>query len=378
MVGAYGSDGSLNARYLTPGLDSNLAETRSGSTYYYMADGLGSVRNVVDASETVQDTYDYYAFGNTLTASPANVTNPYRYTGREYESGSVLDTYYYRNRYYVSQLGIFMSRDAEWADLRRGWTYVRNLPVAFFDPWGFKDQYNSYDAYGKLSAQGYSQRYLFEESGAIDSRNREHPFEVGYVDRSIDQALRGNYSPYEPTVLGTVGQVGAGLLGFDLPADIRDLAYDVQHWSCVGWSQKFFDALGLLPIIGALKPLKYGDEAADALKGGAKALSKADEAGDAAKAAFRSAENSFRYDGKIANQMPLRGWSDAMIDETLSAPAAARAAVNKKTGDAATAFFRADGSYVVRDNATGLIIQISDIGDPGWIPDSSIVNPFAP
>ncbi len=41
----------------------------------------------MDASETVQDTYDYYAFGNTLTASPSNVTNPYRYTGREFESG---------------------------------------------------------------------------------------------------------------------------------------------------------------------------------------------------------------------------------------------------------------------------------------------------
>ncbi len=136
VVGAYGSDGSSSARYVTPGLDSNLAETRGGSTYYYMADGLGSVRNVVDASETVQDTYDYYAFGNTLTASPANVTNPYRYTGREFESGSVLDTYYYRNRYYVSQLGIFMSRDAEDADPLRGWGYCANNPTMSRDPEG--------------------------------------------------------------------------------------------------------------------------------------------------------------------------------------------------------------------------------------------------
>ncbi len=41
VVGSYTSGGSLNARYLTPGLDANLAETRGGSTYYYMADGLG-------------------------------------------------------------------------------------------------------------------------------------------------------------------------------------------------------------------------------------------------------------------------------------------------------------------------------------------------
>ncbi len=76
VVGSYASGGTLNARYVTPGLDSNLAETRGGSTYYYMADGLGSVRNVVDASETVQDTYDYYAFGNTLTASPPTSRTP--------------------------------------------------------------------------------------------------------------------------------------------------------------------------------------------------------------------------------------------------------------------------------------------------------------
>ncbi len=138
-AGAHAPDGALNARHVTPGLDANLAETRGGSTYYYMADGLGSVRNVVDSSETVQDTYDYYAFGNTLLASPANVTNPYRYTGREYESGSVLDTYYYRNRYYVSQLGIFMSRDAQWADPQRGWGYVRNAPTFFRDAVGLAE-----------------------------------------------------------------------------------------------------------------------------------------------------------------------------------------------------------------------------------------------
>ncbi len=139
VVGSYTSGGALNARYLTPGLDANLAETRGGSTYYYMADGLGSVRNVVDASETVQDTYDYYAFGNTLLASSSNVTNPYRYTAREYESGSVLDTYYYRNRYYISMLGIFMSRDAEWADPAMGWTYLGNHVTASVDPSGLAD-----------------------------------------------------------------------------------------------------------------------------------------------------------------------------------------------------------------------------------------------
>jgi hypothetical protein len=51
VVASYDSGGTLNATYLTPGLDANLSMTRGESTYYYMQDGLGSVRNVVDSSE---------------------------------------------------------------------------------------------------------------------------------------------------------------------------------------------------------------------------------------------------------------------------------------------------------------------------------------
>jgi len=117
-------------------LDENLSMTRSGNTYYYMADGLGSVRNIGESDEDTANTYDYYAFGNTLGTPTVGVTNPYEYTAREYESGSVLDTYYYRNRYYMSALGIFTSRDAMWADVHRGWGYVGGSPLMYSDPYG--------------------------------------------------------------------------------------------------------------------------------------------------------------------------------------------------------------------------------------------------
>jgi RHS repeat-associated protein len=136
VLDSYAANGSLNARYVTPGLDANLAMTRSGNTYYYMADGLGSVRNVVNSSEVVQNTYDFYAFGNTLGTPTVGVTNPFEYTGREFEDGSVNTTFYYRNRYYMSGLGIFTSRDVMGADIQRGWGYVRNRPTLFVDPLG--------------------------------------------------------------------------------------------------------------------------------------------------------------------------------------------------------------------------------------------------
>ena len=43
--------------------------TNSTDTYYYMADALGSVRNLVDSAETVRNTYDYRAFGVNLAAT---------------------------------------------------------------------------------------------------------------------------------------------------------------------------------------------------------------------------------------------------------------------------------------------------------------------
>ena len=66
VLASYASNGTLNARYITAGVDENLSMTRSGNTYYYMADGLGSIRNIGESDEDTANTYDYYAFGNTL------------------------------------------------------------------------------------------------------------------------------------------------------------------------------------------------------------------------------------------------------------------------------------------------------------------------
>jgi len=85
---------------LTPGLDENVTMTQGENTYYYMQDGLGSVRTIVDANEATQNTYDYRAFGINHGNSEG-VTSPYRFTAREFETGGVLNLHYYRNRCYA-------------------------------------------------------------------------------------------------------------------------------------------------------------------------------------------------------------------------------------------------------------------------------------
>ena len=77
---------NLASTYLTPFLDQNLLTTRGSDTYYYMQDGLGSVRNLLDAQCSTLNAYDYYAFGEALSTNEL-INNRYRFTSREWDSG---------------------------------------------------------------------------------------------------------------------------------------------------------------------------------------------------------------------------------------------------------------------------------------------------
>jgi len=67
-----------------------------------------------------------------------------------------------------------------------------------------------------------------------------------------------------------------------------------------------------------------------------------------------------------------------LIKRTIESPYTIRKATNKKTGNNAIAFYMKDGSYVVRDNVTLEVIQLSNRFDPKWVPDPSIINPYYP
>jgi RHS repeat-associated protein len=135
VIADYDGDNVLQATYVTPGLDNNTSQTRSGSTYYYLKDGLGSIRNLVDSNESTQNTYDYYAFGKELGSWTENVTNRYTYTAREYDGES--EQYYYRARYYRGA-GVFSSRDMDETAVTELYLYVLNNPLTLADPTGVK------------------------------------------------------------------------------------------------------------------------------------------------------------------------------------------------------------------------------------------------
>jgi RHS repeat-associated protein len=151
------SSGSVVARYAQgQNIDEPLAESRSSTISFYEADGLGSVTSLTNSSGTIANSYTYDSFGK-LTASTGSITNPFRYTGRDFDTETSLQ--YNRARYYDSSTGRFASEDSvKFAQGMNFYRYGENNPVRFTDPYG----HNPWHCIKCLY-------YLYRDSNCLDS-----------------------------------------------------------------------------------------------------------------------------------------------------------------------------------------------------------------
>jgi RHS repeat-associated protein len=138
--------GGLVARYVQgKSFDEPLAMLRTSTTSYYETDGLGSVSSLSNTAGALAQTYTFDSFGN-LTASSGSLTNPFRYTAREFDSETNL--YYMRARYFDPQTGRFLSEDPVGFSVGVNfYGYVLNNPVNLIDPVGLAPW--PYDLYEK-------------------------------------------------------------------------------------------------------------------------------------------------------------------------------------------------------------------------------------
>jgi RHS repeat-associated protein len=104
-------------------------------SYYYHADGLGSITELTKSNGSAVNTYTYAAFGGDSPANTETVANPFHFTAREYDPETKL--YYYRARYYDPLWGRFLSEDPiEFDGGFNFYTYVGNDPIGSSDPLG--------------------------------------------------------------------------------------------------------------------------------------------------------------------------------------------------------------------------------------------------
>ncbi len=125
----------VTANYIrTLNIDEPLARIKAdGTVRYYQTDALGSIVALTDETGTVKTTYSYDPFGAASITGEAS-DNPFQYTGRENDNNGL---YYYRARYYSSELQRFISEDP--IRLRGGinfYRYVGNSPINYVDPLG--------------------------------------------------------------------------------------------------------------------------------------------------------------------------------------------------------------------------------------------------
>ena len=134
----FNGSGTLQDRYLYGlAVDQLLARTDSGgATAWYLADKLGTVRDIANSLGTVIDHLSYDSYGSPLSeSSPAN-GDRFKFTGREYDAAAGL--YDYRARVYLAAAGRFATQDPKGfaagdANLYR---YVRDEPTNATDPSG--------------------------------------------------------------------------------------------------------------------------------------------------------------------------------------------------------------------------------------------------
>lgn len=139
LLGEVDQSGNSLARYaFSLELDDPLSELRSGTVSYYEQDRLRSVTSLSNSAGALGNTYTYDSFGR-LTASTGTVTNPFQYTGREFDAETGI--YYYRARHYDQNAGRFLREDPLKA-ISNGvnfYAYVHNNPVNLIDPSGMCD-----------------------------------------------------------------------------------------------------------------------------------------------------------------------------------------------------------------------------------------------
>lgn len=304
--GDEGCSGFRGTAEFCVGNTSGNAPQRVVSTTYYHTDALGSPVAETDASGIVTKRSRYEPYG-----LPAN--NPFAdapgYTGHVEDSFTQLS--YMQQRYYDPLMGRFLSTDplmsspADGENFNR-YRYANNNPYRYVDP------------DGRAGC----------DSGSITCKS---PGAEAYMATS---ATLKDDCPECAEVLGT----RAGI--------VREGGERLKEAGKYGLKEGVSMASGSLfsRLLGRIGR------------------------------ALGLAGKHVSYGQKIEKQMTKRGWTKELVQDAVDSPVRTVATTDTrhlagggKMADPATAYYSRTGGYVVRNDKTGDIVQVSDKADANWI-----------
>lgn len=340
-------------------------------TYIPLGDHLGSLHVLVSSSGASLQKLEYLPFGETYLNSGTADFDQYRFTGQERDPETGL--YYYKARYYNPKLGRFISADPLVSDLYEPqdlnpFSYARNNPVRYTDPTGRfccgtgASEVPSVDRGNEVP--GLDQGRRSEVPSTDQGRRREMPDlneGRGYEVPSIGSA--GNEVPDTRSVRSEV----PGFEGWQfrevpstrLGVDVGSL---VQMGLLVGARALMTSANSFDPAVGKFDPL-------------AKLLGRLFSRSPSPSKAPPKAPPRFVVDNKIRPQLAPRGWTEDMIQKTMSNPTRTGRSWDRTVAPPERARVYADetGHHVVVNERTGNVVQVSNRSDPGWKADRDIV-----
>jgi RHS repeat-associated protein len=190
-----------------------IAQFAGTNAQYFLADHLGSVRQLTSASGAVTLAKSYQPYGSVLS-SAGTVGSSYGFTGEL--SDSYIKLTYLRARYYASDSGRFITKDMWPKDHMRPvafnlWLYAHSNPVNLTDPTG---EYPWGNACRARQYKGDGPRYcILNNGGFIDTvhfegaRNTGNPNTVGGISYSVFTFRQSGEPAHVLTIKQTVGYV---------------------------------------------------------------------------------------------------------------------------------------------------------------------------
>jgi RHS repeat-associated protein len=321
-----------------------VAMDREDVVQWLVGDHLGSTSLVLNANGTVHSEARHYPYGEERWRWPQEGTFPteYRFTGQRQESG--LGLYFMGARQYDPYINRFISPDpiipqpGNPQSLNR-YSYVYNRPLTHVD------------------SSGHIPIPVIIGVGVLILKAIDYGWTAWDTYQSGRVLTDPNASRSDKMLAGLNIALSVGLeavepddfLPTSLPID------DVARKALMKGAKESLEAGGEEGLQIFIRK-NLGDHADDVLR--------------RLDMGHSIDPSQLLFSDKITDQLGRRGWTRQGIEELIGNPALTRknpGILNRATGNPVTYFYRADGYYVVVDDISGEIVQISNTFDPNWI-----------
>jgi RHS repeat-associated protein len=355
-------------------------------TFYFTHDHLGSIDSVTNQSAAMQVRLSFDVLGKRRNEAgwsgavpSADWTAIASTSRRGYTEHEVMDNLtltHMNGRVYDQTIGRFVSGDPfvqapYYSQSLNRYAYVWNNPLTLIDPSGFAGGHPDPDC-PRCSPPRNPDYWI---TNIMVLFPRPHHPDLHRNDVQTDGKLSTS------TVVDTAC-ISAGTPGINPGAEggpcaitagvglLRlDLAFDAVAMLAIGTAvilmQHYFerpDLMGEKPVL--IPPL-------DILSG--QSPNPCPDPPDCSGRPEGTAATGTSIGTKIEGQLATRGWSRSSIDDAIANPT--RTVATRDTrhlpggarmNDSATAYYSREGGYVVRNDRTGDIVQISDRTNPNW------------